>query len=225
MFVWKKSKPIYLEVIMQEKFYSVEPLVKTIRDKKTCMKPTSVPTFSTCYSNVEVQKQTLTLKSWYEFIVELTPKGISFNPPNLGEANLEGHTDQAQQLCDQGNFEIIKLQTPVLVRCKENIHFVMAPSPFAMLDLYMPSGYIVWDQQNDINIFFYYPRNTQRTFKINFGQPLIQFYPITDRPIKLKYIYDTNLHKKISTERQKYFHVHSLRKHKKLGIKPYWHLK
>ena len=224
MFIWKKTKPINLEVIMQEEFCNIQPLVITNKDKKLCMKPNKLDkgNFATCYANVETQKNSLTLKSWFEFFVEITPEGISFNPPVGRDAQVTGHTNQAKDFCDQGNFEIVKLTSPIFVRCKEYAKFVMAPSPFSMIDLYMPSGYIVFDMQYSTNVFFYYPRNTHRKFKIDFGQPLTQFYPMEDRRVKLKYIYDDDLYKKVSKARGIYVHKNWMHKQRKLGIKPWW---
>ena len=226
MFVWKKTKPIVLEVIMEEEFQAVQPLVVSNRDKKACMKPDpKFPKgeFATCWANVETQKNSLTLKSWYEFWVELTPERISFYPPAGTQATIQGHTDQASDFCAKGNFEIVKLETPMHVRCKEYSKFIMAPSPFTMIDLYMPSGPIVFDLQFASNVFFYYPRDTHRKFKINFNQPLAQFYPLEDhRRLKVKYIYDDVLFEKMTKARMPFMNKHWMRKQRTLGLKPYW---
>tara|TARA_B100001059_G_scaffold227534_1_gene257435 strand:- start:1501 stop:2190 length:690 start_codon:yes stop_codon:yes gene_type:complete len=224
VFIWKKTKPIILEVIMEEEFSNIQPLINTNKDKKLCMKPTDNlrRSFASCYANVEAQKNSLTLRSWFEFFIEINPEGISFNPPSGRETQVTGHTDQAKDFCDRGNFEIVKLTSPVMVRCKEYSKFIMAPSPFTMIDLYMPSGYIVFDYQFATNIFFYYPRNTNRKIKIDFMQPLAQFYPTEDRRIKLKYIYDDALYSKVNKARGIYVNNHWMRKQRKLGIQPYW---
>ena len=224
MVIWNKIKPINLEVILKEELSNVQPLVITNKDKKLCMKPKNQEDgeFSSCYANTETQKNSLTLKSWFEFLVEITPESITFKPPNGREVHITSHTHQAPELCDKGNFEIIKLETPMLIRCKEETKFVMAPSPFAMIDMYIPSGYIVFDMQFATNLFFYYPRNIYRKLRIDFGQPLVHFYPMEDRRVKLKYIYDDDLFDKVRKARGVFVNRHWIHKQRKLGIKPWW---
>lgn len=203
-----------MEVIMPEYLYGVDLLCHTGKDKKDCMRPTkhNRPDFTSCYGMIETQKKSLTLKSWTDMEVTLTPDELRFSTVVDDQVKLDLHTKHAPDFCKSKNMSIFKITSPVFIRCKEDVQFVVCQTPFNFLDFQIPSGIVQFKYQQALNIFMYVPKGEHRNISWNFGEPLLNIFPISDRRVKLKHTYDTDLYYKYMTNYPNFFLKHGIYK-------------
>lgn len=212
--LFKNIKPIYLEVIMPEWLHGLDLLCHTSQHRKDFMKPSkhSRADITSCYGMIETQKKSLTLKSWTDMEVTLTPEQLTFSTVLDDQVSLQPHTYQASSFCQSKNMTIFKITAPLFVRCKEDIQFVLCQTPFNFLDFHLPSGVVSFKYQQGLNIFIYVPKNIDRKITWQFDEALINIFPLSERKVKLKYIYDNELWKKYSENQRWFFLKHRMYK-------------
>lgn len=214
--LFKKLKPIKLEVIMPEWLKDIELLCHTSKHKKEWMRPpkvkSNVADITSCYGMIETQKNSLTLKCWTDMDIELTPSSLNFTTVVEDQVRLQSHQEQAQRFCQEKGMTIFKINVPLFVRCKEDVQFAVCNSPFNFLDFQIPSGIVSFKYQQALNIFLYVPKNTSRNLFWNFDDALLTLYPLSDRKVKIKYIWDTELFNKYSSSQRWFFLKHRIYK-------------
>lgn len=222
--MFRNLKPIYLEVIMPEWLRDIELLCHTSKHRKDFMKPTkhNKADLTSCYGMIETQKKSLTLTAWTDMEVRLTPQELTFSTVVDDQVHLTPHTEQAPAFCQSKNMSIFKVTAPLFVRCKEDVQFVVCQTPFNFVDFHLPSGVVSFKHQQALNIFLYVPRSVSRTITWNFGEALLNIFPLSERKVKIKYIYDTDLFHKYQQSQRWFFLKHRMYKMGSKNIPVNW---
>ena len=192
MFIIKKR--IELDVYMPQCFEDMQIFSKTSLHKKHYMKPIkeNVSSISSCWGLIEMQKSSLCLRSWMDIRVEADSEQTNIHSSDPDMLIAQSHSSQSNGFAQKNNINIIKIVPPVRVRCKENVNFIASSSPFSAHDINIPSGVVNFKIQNSVNFFMYVPcaDNCKKEINFNFGDPIVQFTPMSERKIHINYIYD-----------------------------------
>ena len=189
---FNKIKPIVLNVYMPEEFEGYDIVCKTGNDKKPFMKPNKnkFGDISSCFGLIEMQKRSLTLKAWQQIDVIQDQDQINFEPTNGVYFRSEVHTYQTCGFAEKENIEVIKITPPIAITCNESMNFLYTASPFAYHPLNIISGINNLKYNCQTNFFIYFEKSKKLNYTIKALSPLIHIVPLSDRPIKLNYIYN-----------------------------------
>tara|TARA_B110000908_G_scaffold171339_1_gene233758 strand:- start:1888 stop:2508 length:621 start_codon:yes stop_codon:yes gene_type:complete len=145
----------------------------------------------TCYGLIEMQRHSVGLQSWMDWSMEVTKDNIHFmsaQPQFLGTDT--SHTGLTNGWADKNNLVVAKIDVPFVVYSKDEVDFVMAPSPFLRHNLHMPSGMVNFKHTRSLAFFIYLHTDYKRAWDFEMGDSLLNFAPMSDRPIKVHNIYD-----------------------------------
>lgn len=192
--MFRINKSIVLDVFMPSCFEDMGIFAKTGQHKKHYMKPIkeNVSSISSCWGLIEMQKSSLCLRSWMDIRVEVDSEQTNIHSSDQDMLVAQSHANQSNGFAKKNNINIIKIVPPVRVKCKENVNFIASSSPFSAHDINIPSGVVNFKIQHSINFFMYVPsvNDCKREINFNFGDPIVQFTPMSERKIHLNYIYD-----------------------------------
>ena len=187
------SKHIELEVycaspaLDKMKFFDLSS-----RFKKPHMKPEKGnKSIATCYGLIEMQRHSVGLQSWMDWSMEVTEDNIHFMSaqPQFLKTDTS-HTDITNSWAQKNNLVVAKIDVPFVVYSKDDVDFVMAPSPFLRHNLHMPSGMVNFNYTRFLSFFIYLHTDYRRVWDFEMGDSLLNFAPMSDRPIKVHNIYD-----------------------------------
>ena len=192
MFFTYRKKPIYLDVYLPEELEGYDVVCKTGNDKKFFMKPNKnkFGDISSCFGLVEMQKRSLTIKAWQQIDIIQDENQIKFEPTNGKYFGSELHTHQTCGFAEKENIEVIKVAPPIAITCNESMNFLYTASPFAYHPLNIISGINNLKYNCQTNFFIYFEKGKKFNYTIKPLSPLIHIVPLSDRPIKLNYIYN-----------------------------------
>ena len=192
MLFLNKIKPILLDVYMPEELEGYDVVCKTGNDKKPFMKPNKnkFGDISSCFGLVEMQKRSLTIKAWQQIDVIQDDNQIKFEPANDQYFGSELHTHQTCGFAEKENIEVIKIAPPIAITCNESMNFLYTASPFAYHPLNIISGINNLKYNCQTNVFIYFEKGKKLNYTLKPLSPLMHIVPLSDRPIKLNYIYD-----------------------------------
>lgn len=198
------KRSIVVNVFLPEVLEGYDVICKTGHDKKPFMKTTKDNKdrdISTCFGLIELQKTSITVKAWQEIEVVKTNEKISFFPVEEEYFGMEVHTSQSNGMAEKEGIEIVKLMPPIAMQCNEDINFLITPTPFAYHPVNIISGIINLKYNHQINCFMYFKRNSEFQYTFEALTPMYHLVPMSDRPLKLNFIYDDEKFNKI---RRKY---------------------
>lgn len=158
---------------------------------KTGYFPVMQVSISTCFGLIEIQRRSMALKSWMDWEMSLTSGGVSHNEMNQGLIHLDmSHTGQTNGFADRHGVEVVKVCPPFSVECREDVDFIMSQSPFSPQCLSYIGGVTNFKFQHAINFFIYLARDRPGKWQFNSGDDLVNFTPLSDRPLKIMHHYD-----------------------------------
>jgi len=162
------------------------------RFKKQHMKPEKGKrSIATCHGFIEMQRHSVCLQSWMDWSMEITEENIHFKSaePKFLETDTS-HTNMTNGWADKHNLIVVKVHVPFVVYSKDDVDFVMAPSPFMHHNLHMPSGMVNFHHTRFLNFFIYLHKDYKRVWEFEMGDNLLNFAPMSDRPLKVHNLYD-----------------------------------
>lgn len=194
------NKPIELEVTMPEAFKDLNIVCKSNKHKKAHMKPRHLDTMhnynsdiSMCYSMLEMQKQSIVVRCWQDWSIMFDKDNCDVQYPDSNHFKWEAQSDNpgAKTFCTEQKINILKITPPIFFKTKEPINFALMSSPFKYTDFNITSGIVSYDIQNGSACFIYLPQiDYARTVVFKLGDPFYHLVPLTERKVKLKFIYD-----------------------------------
>jgi hypothetical protein len=146
-----------------------------------------------CPAMIGYHMKGFTLPMWSELVLRWD--GVGSNGWEYiyadQESELTPHSaDQWENCSELSGYQHFKLISPWIVEVEEDVEFLVKDSLWGFLDLknlHIMSGVVKFDNQNHthVNIF---ARKTekQNTLLIPYNMPMMDYIPLTDRPIELK---------------------------------------
>jgi len=163
------------------------------------------PTMRRCMGFVDHFKHGFIVPMWSDFRVEVGVIG-TLNHYAITSDNytpiVQHPTGQRGSFAPPDKYCNLKLESPWVAKCKEDIYFKWEQPTWNMNEL---NAYVVlpatveFKYQHSINIHLMFPRASNTNVRqISFGDPIVHVTPISERPIDLKY------HMVTPTEYQRY---------------------
>lgn len=167
-------------------------LPKSYKDKVYQYHPTStmhidVPTAKTCDGIISMYSKSIIIPAWTDVKVEQTSDGqlLSHSPSGMGI--VEAH--HRQQVWDElyPGYQQVKLISPWLFEVEDDVKFLWTRCDWHNTERYsnteIMSGMLDFKYQNSSHIQMF----VKGSVDILAGDPLVQMFPLTERPIELKY--------------------------------------
>ena len=150
------------------------------------MKPSkhSGPEVASCYGLRELQKRSLTIKAWQHIDIKQSDGTVTFDPTSKKFFGSEQHRSHLMGV------QVIKVIPPITLTCDEDLDWVSCPTPFANHPLNIISGIVNFKYDHQPNFFIYFDTERELEYAIEPLTPLFHLVPLSDRPVKVKYVYD-----------------------------------
>ena len=144
--------------------------------------------FKTCSGYLSGLRNSATVPSPSEFVVEVTPQGVKTHLPAGNEAvQILVHDDRYFKPKDVHAY---KLAMPwMCVSSKKDVKFVLARHILNTTPMIIPSGVLGSGPQFSVNCFFYMHRQSTG-FKVDFRHQLLALWPLSDLPLHVNTVYD-----------------------------------
>jgi len=146
---------------------------------------------STCYGLIELQKRSLALKAWqdFEFTMMNGAMDLQSAAPELFYWT-DGHTHRTNGFSEKHGITVAKIESPFLVECKEDIDFVMTPSPMGYQCVSFVGGITNYKYQHATSMFAYFKRDENGRWLFKAGDDMVNITPMSDRPLKVNHHLD-----------------------------------
>lgn len=159
-----------------------------------------ITSFRSCYGLIGSLKRSATIQSPTEFTVTSSPDSVSIDPAvdnKLFTVDYQHNNDAAYVPKD---FFVTKFLMPYVYKCNiKGMHFAVCSHLLNDTPLRIMSGVVNFDHTVDINIFNYVSK-TEQDYFVPFKKPLAFVYPLSDLPLKVETIYDTQLFHEMKEE-------------------------
>lgn len=149
------------------------------------------PTLKGCVGFIDYHSTAITIPLWTDLSFKTTESNQHVEWLCADRTTLIQAHDIAQfGLYLKGNkFIHLKIVSPWLFNCKEDIKFVFSGNNWSLLtpqDLIIPNGVTNFKYQNSVNINMLLFFRGNQILKLNANSPLIHIFPMTEKNIKLK---------------------------------------
>lgn len=141
-------------------------------------------TLRSCFGFTELYKKGFIIENWCDLAFNVERTGISYHYSN-GE-DLIMHKD-IQTAPGFQNHHIVKLSSPWIIQCKEDISFLEMGAEWSLenFDFHILPGVVNFHYQTSSNIFLTIRKGVKNQFQIPMGLPLAHFIPLTDKKIRI----------------------------------------
>jgi hypothetical protein len=187
----------------------------------TNMHPTG--TMKSCQGFLDLFRKGIVLPLWSDLSVLLGESGTDEVfwqfADYTGSAGIHNAGQRGTYLPEE-KYQHLKLTSPWLFTCKEDLHWVLHPiswcfdNPKAVI---IPEGVVnfKWQYGTNVNMFFERKPEKQR-FLFEAGQPMLQFIPMSEKEIVIHnhFIEPEEMKKKIGATK-----IHKFRNHYNIGKK------
>ena len=152
--------------------------------------------FRTCYGFVRAFKKSLTVHSWCEIAVQSTEADVHYAFPRPEINSVEFH--QSDLAWRPSDVFVSKLISPWALVSDTDVDFVVAHHILNTSGMIVPSGIVNFKNVNKLQIFNYIPKNVE--YKIGFNTPLVSIFPLSDKPLHVRSIFDQDAFDKIDRQ-------------------------
>lgn len=144
----------------------------------------SLRTVKSCPGFHDLYSRGFILENWCDLAVNITETGISYHYSN-GKGPILHDNDQVKP--GFMNHYILKLNSPWIIQCKEDIPFMATAAQWSLeeYNFHILPGIVNFNYQTGSNVFMAVRRNTPDQFLVPMGHPLMQFIPLSDKKIKI----------------------------------------
>lgn len=225
---YNKIKPVVLNAYTDsEVIHALTPLTMTSKCPYKPYNPDPNPrvretgSFKTCYGNVSSNNRSITMPMWGENLVRVENGELQILESMRSIYPIVSH-DDPDYIPTHKSLRILKFTSPWGIHCEEPVHFVAANHVRNTTPLNVPSGVLEFTYQHDFNIFFKLDVGADQEFKIPHAHPLLQLWPLTDRPIKLNCQFNPDMYHafKDRGKASPYLRVNNLKQSKKMDNYP-----
>lgn len=207
MFFFFKKKPVILDCFTSHtgafhapvdhsvKFFPEwwKSLERNVYDTDIDMAGVENPTMKNCIGFIDYFKKSITVPLWSDVSFRIGDKNRPGYIWNFADqySKIEIHrSHQWGSFVPDNKYLHGKFVSPWKFKCKDEIFFKKSSAfynyeqPDFML---FPPGLLEFKYQASVNInFFIVPGEQERNIFLKYYQPLVQFVPLTERPVKLK---------------------------------------
>jgi hypothetical protein len=167
-------------------------------------------TMKSCSGFNSLFKKGITIPLWTDMAIKINQLNVDVKLSSE-ETALGSHSySQMEGSYPVQKYALIKIMSPWLLNCKENISFNFIQNTwnfYNMDDIIIPPGIVDYKYQTITNINFFVNKEKNRNLLINAGQPMVNIIPLTDKKIKIHthFISDSDFLKKSSRNSQTSF--------------------
>jgi hypothetical protein len=144
-----------------------------------------------CYGLIDLFRKGVVLPLWTDLVLYLGEIGSNEFMWQYADSksNAEIHTaGQRGTYLPETHFQHLKLESPWLFECKEDLHWMTQGITWCFDDpsLIIPQGMLNFKYQIGTNFNFFLKRKEEKQkFIMEAGQPLLQFIPMSEKKIVL----------------------------------------
>jgi len=167
-------------------------------------------TLKTCVGFNSFYNNGITIPLWTDMAIRKTGTSIDIKLSDSGTI-LGGHRYEQMEGClDKEKYAVVKLITPWLFNCKDNVNFAFIQNTWSLYnpdDIIIPPGIVDYKYQPTTNINFFVNFTKQENILLNSGQPLVNIVPLSDRKLKIHthLVTDEEFHKRSARNAQTAF--------------------
>jgi hypothetical protein len=150
-----------------------------------------IPTMKSCAGFLDFYKNGMTIPMWSDLLIGVDRNNGTFNwQYSDGVSGAMSHDfRQMSGYLDQRDFLHLKLHTPWLISCKENVNFSWIGNTWAFHnphEIIVPPATLSYkyNTNTDINLFLHFTNPGNPLF-IKQGTPLVNIVPQTERKLKI----------------------------------------
>jgi len=167
------------------------------------------PTIKSCNGIIDSYKKGFIIPLWSDLVFQVNNKNISWNfADDLSQCNFHNY-QQWQSYADMSKYYHLKIESPWIARCKENVNFYFT-KPFWNHPLGEPyeilSGVLNFKYNDATNIQMMIDIQKDYIYNLKALTPMIHAIPFTDKELLIKnHLVDDLEMKKIKNHRLKTF--------------------
>ena len=152
------------------------------------------PTIKNCPAFIEYYKKGIVIPMWCELEVQIQPKGDVLFTWKSSQKDFyidEHRQDQFEGFAKKDGHNL-KIISPWLIKCKENINFTFTQPIWnqrdTMFNFMLTPGVVSFKYQMDCNLnYFFQQKDTQQVINIKTLTPMVIMHPISERKVKLRH--------------------------------------
>lgn len=151
-----------------------------------------VSTIKRCYGLTENFKSSFILPLWSDVVISTTEDRLGYVFSD-GESVIEFHHNSQINNALKNQYHQIKFISPWLMSTKKNIKFLATSPVWNLFDydglsnkMIAPHGILNFKYQTNTNVNVLFVKQQER-YELNAGMPLAQFFPLTEKKVKLKW--------------------------------------
>jgi hypothetical protein len=145
-----------------------------------------------CNGFNDLFKKGFVIPMWSDCVVRIGVEGdVDYDwqySDQMSEAEIHPQEQRGEYL-PETKYSHIKFQTPWLIFCEEDVDFLLAPISWLSdhpEDFVIPTGILEFKYNHEANTNVMFRRRAEeQMIKIEYGVPLTQFIPLSDRPVEL----------------------------------------
>lgn len=159
--------------------------------------------FRTCYGLTAAYKRSIVMPNWCEFIVKVKDGELSYLSSAVSGDffKVENHTPDPdfKMLPGMSMTKIVNIWRVEVESDDPNPEFLCSSSILNTSPMNIPVGMLTFKYQYDINIFNKVDTSYNHHYKVPFGHPLVQLFPMRhDTNIHIETYYDIDKWQKLS---------------------------
>lgn len=149
------------------------------------------PTLKGCPGFIDYYSSAISIPLWADLSIKTTESNKSVEWL-CADRNTQIQAHDLAQLgsyLNRNKFIHLKIVTPWLLNCKEEIKFVFSGNNWCLdtpQDLVIPNGVTNFKYQNSVNINMLLFFRGNQILKLNANSPVINMFPMTEKKVKLK---------------------------------------
>lgn len=149
------------------------------------------PNMRHCYGFVSQHEKSFVLPLWSDLDIDLEHQGYRWSFKDCRtSAEVHGGSQFAGWI-DPGANAHLKLSTPWMFRCSEEIHFQWSDASWSKHDLFgyhTPPAIVEYKYQSSVGVNLIFNTTVKpRSFRLKHGQPLVYITPLTERPVEFRF--------------------------------------
>ena len=192
---FKSFKPVVLDCYTADpsvfEYAKIDKATKFFPDWwRNIPKDSPTPTMKMCSGFLDLYKKSFVLPLWSDFFVTFKDDGsFTWNYPLDTESSADWHGPHQYPNWVDKSTQHLKLISPWVIHCDEEIYFQMSPVIYSrnnLFDWVGLSGVVEYKYQHTTHVNIFFNLKEKKEFSIEFGEPLLFILPITERKVIIK---------------------------------------
>ena len=152
--------------------------------------------FHTCMSRIMTKKNSVTMPSPVDFMFRCDGEVVHFEAPDSEVLGCDFAHNDDPAYASTKDFIIAKMVMPWHIEEESGINFVVARHIMNRSMMNVLSGVISFDATASSS-FFNVINKTPHEYRVKFGEPLVSYYPMSDKPVYVECYCDAEKHRKL----------------------------